>query len=381
MNYVPKTFEEIFEEMLNDSLERGLISHAEEFPSYIANQQDISNYYVMDKAVIAEMIVKMYDELTLVYEAAKVEYAEGEDLDHIGQYVGVPRPPATSASVMTTFTLDEPLEEDITIPEGIIVSTVDGIEYTTVEELYFPTGETEATIQCMSVEQGVDVKIIENTLTNIVSEIEYNLRCNNESSSSGGTDEYTDDEYRYLLLNWTKIHLKGSNEAYENYFANIDGIDGYKLVPNWDVTGTLKIIIDPGTPYLLQNIYDDLQSTVTQATEDITLFAPVDKIIDIYALCNVDIDLINPYSAVEKENIKTKIIQAIKIFIDGGYTNDGEYYVGLEIGEDFIPHKLAVFLDDEIPELKNITFNYPEDYVVITDEEKGVANNIVVEMI
>ena len=104
-------------------------------------------------------------------------------------------------------------------------------------------------------------------------------------------------------------------------------------------------------------------------------------LIDIYATVNVDIDQLNPYSDVEKEDIKARIISAIKIFIDGGYTNDNSYYPGLLLGEDFIPHKLAVFLDDEIPELKNINFNYPEDYIQILDEEIGTSNTITIEMI
>ena len=62
-------------------------------------------------------------------------------------------------------------------------------------------------------------------------------------------------------------------------------------------------------------------------------------------------------------------------------TNDNTYYPGLLLGEDFIPHKLAVFLDDEIPELKNINFNYPEDYIQILDEEIGASNTITIEMI
>ena len=75
-----------------------------------------------------------------------------------------------------------------------------------------------------------------------------------------------------------------------------------------------------------------------------------------------------------------EIETAIKVFIDGGYRVNNVYYSGLKIGEDFIPHKLAVFLDEEIPELKNITFNYPTDYISINDEEKGSSNNITIEM-
>ena len=54
---------------------------------------------------------------------------------------------------------------------------------------------------------------------------------------------------------------------------------------------------------------------------------------------------------------------------------------GLNIGEDFIPHKLAVFLDEEIPELKSIQFKYPEDYIKILDDEIGISNTITIEMV
>lgn len=381
MNYVQKYFEEIFENMLNDSLEQGLISHAEDFPAFIANKDDISNYYVMDKAVIAQMFERAYEDMTAVANKIDINLAEIDDLDNLGDIVGIPRPQATQASVLVEFTLFRELEEDVTIDSGVVISTDSGIEYYTVDDLYFPSGNNECTVQCLSVEAGIGVKVIENTLTNIVSDVTYNLTCTNNVSSSGGTDEYTDDEYRDLLMNWREIMIKGSNEAYEEYFASFDGIDGYKLVPNWNGTGTMKIILDPGTPALLNQAYEELQSTVTQATEDIVFFAPTNKTIDIYAVVNVDIDQLNPYSDMEKEAIKSRIISAIKIFIDGGYRVDESYYSGLEIGEDFIPHKLAVFLDEEIPELQNITFNYPMDYIQILDEEQGKSNKITIEMI
>lgn len=384
MNYSQKYFEEIFEKMLNDSVENGLISHAEDFTSYIADKEDISNYYVMDKSVIAEMFATFYEDLTAVHNSIDVDLAEGEDLDNLGKIVGVSRPLATYAMAEITFSISQiQNEEDILINDEIIVSTEKGIQYRTLEEIYIPIGETSATVQAMALESGISGKVIENTLINIESEfdIEGNITCTNTESSSGGSETYTDSQYRELLKNWIKIHLKGSEEAYEYYFASFDGIDGYRIVPNWNGTGTLKVILDPGTDYQLNEAYEDLQNIVSQATEDITMFAPTEKLIDVYAMVNVDIDQINPYSSVEKEQIKSKILAAIKTFIDGGYTRDGMYYIGLELGEDFIPHKLAVFLDEEIPELKNITFNYPNDYMPILDEEKGVSNNITIEMI
>ncbi|WP_458456223.1 baseplate J/gp47 family protein [Methanobrevibacter sp.] len=379
MNYEPETYDTIFEQMLDDSVENGLISKAEDFPSLIKNRKDISNYYIMDKAVIAQAIAKIYQYATEVYNSHNIFLATGIDLDHIGDSLGIPRPQATHASVQVTFTVQS--DEEISIPEGVIVSTNSGIEYMTVERIYIPSTSSQTTVSCMSVEAGTNIKVVPNSLTNIVSKVHRNLSCTNENASSGGTNEYSDDEYRELLLNWRLIDIRGSLEAYEYFFINFDGIDGYKLIPNWNGTGTMKVILDPGDPYLLLMAYNGLQQTVTQATEDISMFAPIGKYIDVHATVNVDIDQINPYSEVEKEDIKSRIISAVKIFIDGGYRRDGTWYSGLNIGEDFIPHKLGVFLDSEIPELKHITFKYPRDYIAILDEEIGVSKNVKIEMI
>ncbi len=381
MNYVEKTYEEIFETALQDSLEQGLISHADDFEDFIANRQDISNYYVMDKSVISMIVRRVYEDITLVYESDKVEYAEGIDLDNIGAKIGVFRPQATKSSVEVIFNLPAVSEEDITIPEGFLVASRNNVQFETVEEIYFPAGSTIAKANCLSLSTGPNTKVNAGSVVNIISANTHNLTCSNLYKSSGGNPTYSDDEYRYLLMNWFKIHLKGSLEAFENYFANHDGVEDYRIVPNWDGTGTVKIIVDPGTSELLNSIYNDLRTAVNQIDTTIVLFAPVEKYISIYAKVNVDIDLINPYSDNEKQDIQARIINAIKIFIDGGYLTNGDWYPGLNLGEDFIPHKLAVFLDEEIPELKNITFTKPVDYIQILDDEKGVSDDITVEMI
>lgn len=381
MNYREKQYEEIFESMLNDSLEKGLISHYDEFPSYIHNHKDISNYYVMDKSVIAEMFAKIYKALTSIYESQKVEYAEGTDLDDIGKIVGISRPEATRAEVECTFTLNSLSEEDVEIPAGVVVSTKKGKEYITVEPIYIPVGSFETTVNTRAVIGGVGSRIIEDSIDRIITDTPYSFKVTNKKASNGGREAYTDDEYRYLLMNWTKINIKGSVEAFEYYFANFDGIDSYKIIPNWNGTGTIKCILEPGTPEQLNRAYNELQNSVVQATEDITMFAPVNKYIDISAVVNVDIDQINPYSDGEKKDIKAKIEAAIKVFINGGYLRNGSWYPGLFLGEDFIPHKLGVFLDSEISELKNIEFNYPKSYIVIEDEEVGVSNNIDIDVV
>ena len=265
MNYEEQDYDEIFSAVLDDSVEMGLISKADDFQSIITNRQDISNYYIMDKSAISKMFEIFYERATLIYNSNNLALATGVDLDNFGDEKGIPRPAATAASVDVTFTFNEgELTNDISLEEGIIVATEDGIEYETVEPLYISVDNESATVPCLSVETGSQVKVIENTLTTVVSNLPYRFLVTNEKPSTGGTDEYTDDEYRELLYKWREILIKGSNEAYEEYFANFEGIDGYKLIPNWNGTGTMKVILDPGTPYLLNAAYDDLQMLYLQ---------------------------------------------------------------------------------------------------------------------
>lgn len=388
MTFVQKSYEELFLFSLENAYQDGLISHDDDFLTYVKSKQDISNFYVMNLSVLSDSLEDAYYDMNDVYYSNKVDYALGSDLDEIGRIIGCRRPQATKASVELTFTT-EVYDTVKTIPEGIIVSTLGGIKYITVQSADLPVGAAEINVQAEAMEAGLDSRVLAGALskidTNAVDEvIGITLKTvTNAKGSSGGVDTYNDEEYRELLLAWRKENIRGSKEAYEYFFANYEGINSYKLIPNWNVTGTLKVVLDPGTPYQLNDVYEKLQTTVTQFPEDITMFAPEPLPIDIYAVCNVDIDLINPYSSVEKEAIKARIIDAIKLYIDGDVKN----YSGLGIGEDFIPYQLGVFIHSLVPELKNINFlQYTNSGVVqaepitITDEQKGVANDITIEM-
>lgn len=384
MNFNPKKYEEIFLNLLQDAYDKGLISNSEEFINYIKSKQDISNFYVMNLSVDAKSLEDVYNEENLVYLSSKPSTAKGSDLDDIGKLINCPRPPATKAGVELTFSLRRSLNEDVYESAGIKVSSSDGnITYQTVEELYFPKGETVCTVYALAINPGVEYRVIENTLTHIISNIDnipVGVECTNNNVSSRGSREYTDDEYRELILNWIKVNQKGNLWAYKDYFARVDGVDGYSLVPNWDGSGTIKIVVDPGNSYILNNIYDDLNNDVTQISEDIVLAAPIMKPIDIYVICNVDIDEINPVSSEDKTIISSKITSAITTFINGGFRSNGDYYNGMAIGEDFIPHKLGVFIDKEVSELKNIVFSQPSYPVSVNNEEQCIVRDVVIEM-
>lgn len=388
MNYEQKYFAEIFYNSIIDAYENGLISNAEDFISYITNREDISNYYVLTLSIIADTIEDVYYDMTDVYNSNKINLALGIDLDNIGDIVGCPRPTATHSGVMVTFSLPHKTSTTRTIEKGVSLTSKSGVVFETVEDGIIPIDGTSVDIYAESKATGTQTRILSNTLTTISGGLDMTdfggTTVTNAEASSGGKDEYNDEEYRLLLMDWVANNIKGSKEAYERYFADFDGLDSYKLIPNWDGSGTLKIVLEPGHPYQLQLAYEDITQNVCQLSDDITMFSPVRVPIKIYASCNVDIDEVNPYSSSEKEEIKSRIIDAIKTYIDG----DVFYYTGLGIGEDFIPYKLGVFLSQQVPELKNVSFydiNSNGDYVVaqpvtITDEELGYSEEINIYM-
>lgn len=388
-NYVQKFYEELFLFSLENAYDDGLISHDENFLTYIKSKQDISNFYVMNLSVLADSLEDVHYDMQDVYLSNKIDYALGTDLDEIGRIVGCTRPAATRASVVLTFRTNS-YDTVKTIPAGVTVSNNKGVSYVTVNDVELPTGTSEIDIYALASEAGMGSRVLANTLTSIVGDateetIGVSLNSvTNKNPSSGGNDTYNDEEYRELILDWRKENIRGSQEAFTKFFAEYDGITSYTLIPNWNgVTGTLKIVVDPGDSTQLNDIYTKLQSSVTQMTEDITLFAPEPVPIDIYAVCNVDIDVINPYSSIEKDSIKARIEDAVKLYIDGNVTE----YTGLRIGEDFIPYQLGVFISKLVPELKDITFKYPRDTtgevvpITITDEQKAVSHDVNIEIL
>ena len=384
-NYVQKYYEEIFLSELENAYYAGLISQSDKFITYVKSRQDISNFYVMNLSVLADSFEDVYYDMTDVYLSDKVAHATGDDLDDIGDRVGCKRPLDSYAQCPITFSFSLPSSVSVPLPAGVIVSDGASIVYQTIEDVTVPAGADRITIQAQATDLGPSKRVLANSLTKI--ETDWlssgnsnlglgNITCTNLTSSSGGSYYYDDPEYRDLILEWRKENIRGTEEAYNKYFANLDGLDSYKLIPNWDGSGTLKIVLDPGTSFQLNQVYDDIRSGVCQMPEDITLFAPEPINLTVYAKCNVDIDLLNPYSDVEKESIQSRIEDAVYNYIEGNTME----FTGLGIGEDFIPYQLGVFIHEQVPELKNITFTSndskadPNAPISITDEQQARIN-------
>ena len=93
--YTKKEYPGIFKKELMNALEQELISRQEDFETYIANRDDISNFYVMILSVVAEAIDDLYKDLDNEYYSNKVDYAVKSDLDDLGKLINCSRPDGT----------------------------------------------------------------------------------------------------------------------------------------------------------------------------------------------------------------------------------------------------------------------------------------------
>lgn len=383
LNYTPKNYEQIFYETISDAQENNLISNHEEFLENINNLEDIENVMVLIFATQSKILSKAYEEATKSYISMDLNKATDTDLDRIGAYFNITRPPASKSIAGVTFTIDRTVNQDIIIPEGVIVQTNRGEQFIIDKNYTIPAGATSVNAVAKSVLTGYESRVGQHTLNQIATQIETygaNITCDNISASTVGKNKATDEEYRLILKNWTKILSRGTKSAYEHYLNNSNLIDGYKLIPHWDGAGTLKIVIDAPT-----EVIEEIISTISEElTNDVHLYADDDVIIEgaslvyvtnIKCTVNVDIDSVISYSLPQKEDIALRVKNAIKTFIDGGYCTDGTYYPGLKLGEDFIFHKCAVFIDKEVPEVKNVKFNRSKS-IVVEDYEKAESGEI-----
>lgn len=358
INYVEKDYDTIFKEMIKSAYAKNLLSEDEYFLEHINNLDDIENNYVMLESVYAWEINQIYKDMTLIYESNDIDKATGKDLDIIGAKLGMPRPRPKYSQTELIFTRNV-TSNDETIPKGTIVRTIGGTRYITITTGIMKKGENSVSVQARSIETGYESRVGKNTL-NIIEKGTSNINVTNPRGSGGGRGAYNDKEYRLLLKAWTYSHIKGTKEAYEWYFANRDGVDGYNLVPLWDGTGTVKCIIDPPNPYIEEQVSKELLQRVQLFDDDVLVVGAREVTIDVDINVNVNIDEIVEYSLPEMEEIALRVENAIHTYINGGYyttkTGARRYYKGMQIGEDFIPHKCAVFLDSQIPELKTINF-------------------------
>ena len=386
INFKTKNYEQILLETLQDSIEKQLISQDTNLLNYLDKKQDIENQYILQASIHSQQLEKCYDELQNIYDAQDINKAKGEDLDHIGEQLGFTRPTNTHSYTDLTFTLPSPADETVIIPKNTLISTEEngGINYRTNSTGKIRQGNRKVQVPATSIDYGRKTHVRSDELTHIQKHlkntIHEELTVTNIYESSGGQDRLTDDEYRQVLLKWNTIHEKGTKDAYIHYLDNVDGLESYNLISCWDGAGTVKIVVEPNSQYLVDIISTELYDNVQLFDDDVLIVGANQQSIDIY--CTVDVTLQNTknYTSDELENLKNEITELIRVYVEGGYLCGEEYIHGLGIGENFIPYKCANFITNRISDVENINFE-DRSIINVDEESKAVLGAVNVEII
>ena len=129
--------------------------------------------------------------------------ALGENLDALGElYFGKKRPQATPASVTIQFTISEAQTSAVLIPKGTrIAVSNDDIVFATEADAYVPIGATALTVHAVCQTAGeAGNGYLPGQVNELVDPFPYFLSCTNVTTSDGGGDAATDDEYYALMV-------------------------------------------------------------------------------------------------------------------------------------------------------------------------------------
>ena len=127
--------------------------------------------------------------------------ADGENLDALAELLYIrERPKAQAAGCTQRFYISEPQLSAILVPKGTRVTNSGGLIWETVEDVYIPIGETFADAQMRCQTLGVTGNgYTPGQLDTLVDLYDYYSKTENITTSDGGADAATDEEFYELM--------------------------------------------------------------------------------------------------------------------------------------------------------------------------------------
>jgi hypothetical protein len=388
INYVEKSYEDIFRFLLQGMQDEGILSTAISIDDIILQPEKYaSNVVIMECSVHAQLYSERYKDLTRVNNGINVDLApaqpivqENDALAILGKlFIGDPYPPGYAVTEVT-FHVDEPSPYDVPIPAGTLIQSEQNsnIFFRTLVEDMLLEGTTDISIPVICTESGPGGDVPASTLTILVDPIPGIEAVNNMEPSFGGSDGETQESYRERFKTWKNTMVRGTPDALEAAIKSVTGVNDYYVDPHPnDEYGLTNISIDPGTPSLLDMVRSALD--VWKAVDEKVVVAGVTlETINVDAEGNASIDMSVPYNANELARFGELASHYLKVYINGGLNSDGSTNKGLGIGEDFIKSRAVSYVLGQVNELKDLVLSAPASNVSVAADKKAVAGSITI---
>ncbi len=169
---------------------------------------------------IANIIILQMNQINETGKQNLLRYASGNNLDHMGDFMGVVRTPAAPAHTTMEITLSAERTAATVIPAGTRFTAGDNVFFALKEAVLIPkgilTGQGEA--ECLAagpVGNGYE----KGSIATLVDPVPYVAGVRNTTISEGGAEEQDDDSYREDIRKAPEsFSVAGPEGAYE-YFA------------------------------------------------------------------------------------------------------------------------------------------------------------------
>ena len=294
-----------------------------------------------ERRLYTEALVAVFAQLfAAVNDACRqrlLRYARGEVLDALGENRGVTRNSSVKATCTVRFSLETAIGSNIIIPKGTRV-TSDNVRYfeTDVTSV-LAAGMTYEDVPCTAKEGGsVYNGITIGEINILVDQVPYIDEVSNTTSTDGGSDEETDDEYRdRIRIALSAVSVAGPASYYKYLAINADPsiADAYVDTPS---AGTVRITpICYGGEVPDENMIAKVLAAcsaddVRPLTDSVTVVAP--------SVEPYDIEL-KYYTTTEYESACIETMEGE----DGAIARYNEWQTE-ELGRDINPDKLRAFM-------------------------------------
>lgn len=293
--------------------------------------------------------------------------ATSQYLDLHAQDRGLFRKPEVKATGEVRFSISNPIEENIIIPKGTVVSTDEWDEqyrYLTDESAVLSAGNTLVNVSCTAEKGGAEYNVKADKIYTMVTNVVGIESVTNPEAFSGGADRESDEQLRKRILNSYTTISNSTNRAYYKRLAlSIDGVESASVIPKVRGVGTVDIYISGDKTKATTSLVNRVQTLMDEQRElnvDVKVYAA--DILEVNL--GVNIALKPGYSGdVVKENVRNSV---------------EEYISMLEVGEDIYESHLGnAILSAEGVYNYSFKSTYPS-YVYVAEDSVAVFSSIVI---
>lgn len=242
-----------------------------------------------------------------------VTTAEGEYLDMHASERGVSRREATPSYGKVTFSVNEALTENISIPKGTVVATFASLlRFETLSDAVLTAGSLSVTVAAKSIGAGRGYNVLKDQITVMVTPPAGIDFVTNTLAFSGGCDIESDESLRKRVEKSLKFPANSTNCAYYEAMAeSVDGVSSAAVVPKARGVGTVDVFIASDGSVASDETLDAVQNLLSSAREvnvDVLVKKAQPSRVDVY----LEVSILEGYGF---DDVKDRITSKITDFI------------------------------------------------------------------